>query len=110
MDRDDINPREKDRDNNSALIGGNRFVVVNLELVFPISRDIGLMGLTFMDTGDVYDNGEDFDPSSFVRTIGGGIRWFSPFGPLRLEYGHVLESGDTDASGGKFEFSMGRTF
>jgi outer membrane protein insertion porin family len=110
VDRDDINPREKDRNNNSALIGGNRFVVINLELVFPISKDIGLMGLAFLDTGDSYDNGEDFDPSSFVRTVGGGIRWFSPFGPLRLEYGHVIESGDTDATGGKFEFSIGRTF
>ncbi|MFZ7128309.1 MAG: outer membrane protein assembly factor BamA [Desulfobacterales bacterium] len=110
VDRDDINPREFPDDDDSALIGGDKFIVFNFELIFPLSKDIGLMGVAFSDIGDVYDNDEDIDPSTFVKTVGAGIRWFSPFGPIRLEYGFVVDAGDTDASGGKFEFTMGRVF
>ncbi len=110
VDRDDINPKEDPDDEDSALIGGDKFLLFNLELVFPISKDLGLMGVTFFDVGDVYDNNEDIDPSTFVKTAGGGIRWFSPFGPLRVEYGFVVDAGETEASGGKFEFTMGRSF
>lgn len=110
VDRDDINPEEDSDSDDPALIGGDKFALANVELVFPISKEIGLMGVTFFDIGDVYDNDENIDPSTFVKTAGGGIRWFSPFGPLRVEYGFVVDAGETDASGGKFEFTMGRSF
>jgi len=38
--------------------------------------------------------------------VGVGIRWYSPIGPLRLEYGHVLDRKDGESSG-RFEFSIG---
>jgi outer membrane protein insertion porin family len=60
--------------------------------------------------GGSYDNDDDIDPSDFVKTVGGGIRWLSPFGPLDIEYGFVVDPGYSEADGGKFEFTMGRTF
>jgi outer membrane protein insertion porin family len=41
--------------------------------------------------------------------VGGGIRWFSPIGPLRLEYGYVLdpEPGEADSN---WEFTIGSMF
>lgn len=110
VDRDDVNPREDPDDDNSAVIGGDRFVVVSLELVFPLSGQMGLMGVAFCDMGGSYDNDDDIDPSDFVKTVGGGIRWLSPFGPLDIEYGFVVDPGYSEADGGKFEFTMGRTF
>jgi outer membrane protein insertion porin family len=41
-------------------------------------------------------------------TCGAGIRWYSPIGPLRLEYGYVLDrKGLDDESTGRFEFTIG---
>ena len=70
------------------------------------------MALAFVDFGDLYRNSNDFEIEfdNMVKTFGGGVRWLSPMGPLRLEYGYVFDSGDTDADGGKIEFSMGTKF
>jgi outer membrane protein assembly factor BamA len=38
------------------------------------------------------------------------VRWQSPFGGLRLEYGFVIDDAGTDAEGGKLEFTMGSNF
>jgi outer membrane protein insertion porin family len=40
------------------------------------------------------------------QTAGFGVRWYSPIGPLRLEYGFVLDR-KTDESIGRFEFTIG---
>ena len=110
VDKDEISPREFPNDPNSPLVGGNRYAVFNLELSFPIGEEMGLYGITFYDTGNEWEENESVDFGNLVSTAGGGIRWLSPFGALRLEYGFVINAADTDASGGKLEFTMGSTF
>jgi outer membrane protein insertion porin family len=106
----DISPREDENDPDSPLLGGEKMVLFSAELLFPIGKDWGLQGVVFMDAGDVYITGEDYDLGNLVKTAGGGLRWFSPLGPLRLEYGFVVDDGGTEASGGRFEFTMGSQF
>lgn len=108
----DVSPEEENRDGNTVLVGGEVFVAFNNELHYPIGEELGLVALAFVDVGDLYRNSNDVEIEfdDMVKTVGGGVRWLSPLGPLRLEYGYVFDSGDTNADGGKIEFSMGTKF
>jgi outer membrane protein insertion porin family len=110
VEKDDISRREDPADPDSPLVGGEKYAVFNVELTFPIGEEMGLYGVAFYDTGNVWEEGQDVDFGELVSTAGGGLRWQSPFGALRLEYGFVIDSADTDASGGKLEFTMGQSF
>ena len=66
-------------------IGGNYMAVFNNEIVFPLSREIGLRGALFFDLGKGADQWRSLFP---LRTAYGiGIRWQSPFGPLHIDIG-----------------------
>jgi outer membrane protein insertion porin family len=41
-----------------------------------------------------------------TNTAGVGVRWYSPMGPLRLEWGYVLDRKDGEDPS-RFEFTMG---
>jgi outer membrane protein insertion porin family len=88
----------------SDALGGTSMLVVNLELIFPFIKSAGMKGVIFYDTGNTWDGGYHLD--DLRQTIGAGIRWYSPIGPLRLEYGYVLDRKENDSSG-RFEFSIG---
>ncbi|TYB35634.1 MAG: outer membrane protein assembly factor BamA, partial [Flexistipes sinusarabici] len=89
--------------------GGNKYLLFNAELIFPLSEAANLDGVVFFDAGQAYDSNEDFFSRDLQRSIGGGFRWFSPIGPLRLEYGYRLNARDDD-NGGRWDFSIGGTF
>jgi len=63
-----------------------------------------MKGVVFYDTGNTWDGGYQFN--DMRQTVGAGIRWYSPIGPLRLEYGHVLDRRANEAAG-RWEFSIG---
>jgi outer membrane protein insertion porin family len=66
-------------------IGGNYMAAFNNEIVFPLSREIGLRGALFFDLGKGADQWRSLFP---LRTAYGiGIRWQSPFGPLHIDIG-----------------------
>ncbi|GAB6163174.1 outer membrane protein assembly factor BamA [Desulfothermus naphthae] len=88
-------------------IGGYKMYFTNWELTFPVKEDIGLIGLVFFDAGNVWDKNEMYDLDLY-KSVGFGIRWNSPMGPLRLEYGYPLD--DLKDNQGKFEFSVGTFF
>lgn len=93
-----------------AFIGGDTEAVGNLELVFPLLKEAGLKGVLFFDAGNAYERASDIF-STMRTSYGFGVRWFSPIGPLRLEYGIPLNPRkDIDNSGGKLEFSIGGFF
>jgi len=94
-------------DNQGDDIGGYKTFYSNLELVFPIKDDMGLLGVAFFDAGNVWDKNETIEPD-FYKSIGAGIRWNSPMGPLRLEYGYPLD--DLKSNNGQFEFTVGQFF
>jgi outer membrane protein insertion porin family len=63
-------------------------VVFNSELLFPLSREIGLRGAFFWDIGKGFDKLSDITP---LKTGAGfGIRWFSPMGPILVDIGFNL--------------------
>ena len=88
-------------------IGGETMVCFNVEFVFPLIKDAGMKGVVFYDTGNAWDHG--YHLNDMRETAGIGIRWYSPIGPLRLEWGHVLDKQD-DESASRWEFSIGGLF
>lgn len=91
-------------------IGGNKMVQFNVELLIPLIKKAGLRGVLFYDMGNAYDNGESINlsMSTLRESTGFGFRWYSPIGPIRLEYGYIL---DPDRRGdGGWEFTMGMAF
>jgi outer membrane protein insertion porin family len=104
--RDDLSPR----DENGSEIGGTKFVQFNAEVRFPLVPQAGVYGVVFFDTGDIYAEGEDVELGNLRESAGGGIRWLSPMGPVRLEYGYILDPKSTDKETGSWEFSMASAF
>lgn len=88
-------------------IGGDKMWYANLEYVFPIIKEQGLLGVIFYDIGNVYEESWQF--SKYKHSTGAGIRWLSPMGPLRLEWGLNLDPLD-DEDKSNWEFSIGGNF
>jgi outer membrane protein insertion porin family len=106
FERDDLSPRDEDGNE----IGGNKFVQFNAEIRFPLVPQAGAFGVVFFDMGDIYANNEDIDLAHLRESAGLGIRWLSPMGPVRLEYGWILDPKPTDSASGNWEFSMASAF
>lgn len=96
--------------NTGEEIGGNKQIVINNELTVPLFQEIGLKMVFFLDVGNTYR--QDDWPSSFSDLrygAGFGIRWYSPMGPLRLEWGFNLDpKGDEPKR--VVEFTIGTNF
>ncbi len=88
-------------------IGGPQFLQLNHEIRFPIYQKLGLMGTVFFDAGNVY--GPHYIGPYLRTSAGVGFRWFSPMGPLRVEWGYNLSKKPFERSSA-WEFSMGGTF
>lgn len=101
----DISPK----DENGYDYGGDKYVLFNVEVTFPISESANLMGVVFYDTGQVYDNGEAYLSYDLRKSAGFGFRWYSPIGPLRLEYGKKLDKKEGESSD-RWDFSIGGMF
>jgi len=102
-------------DEEGNKIGGEKYVQLNVEFIFPLIKDAGLTGLLFYDTGNVYGEDDSVDLSDLRETAGFGIRWYSPMGPIRLERGYVLdrrkdEDGNYMEESGRWEFAIGGAF
>lgn len=90
----------------SDVIGGTSMMVFNLELVFPLVRNAGMKGVLFYDAGNTWNGG--YYLNDLRQTCGAGVRWYSPIGPLRLEYGYILDRrGLNDEAVGRWEFTIG---
>ncbi|MBW2295988.1 MAG: outer membrane protein assembly factor BamA [Deltaproteobacteria bacterium] len=96
-------------DENGDTVGGNSMVQINIEYQIPLVPTAGVVGVVFVDVGQVYGEDEPIDLEQTRESAGGGFRWYSPMGPIRLEYGYILDPlpGETR---GRWEFSMGTVF
>jgi outer membrane protein insertion porin family len=95
------------RDESGLRIGGSSEVLGNAEYIIPLPFGIRLAG--FFDIGNVYGFGTDFDLTDLKKAAGGGVRWQSPFGPIRLDYGFNLDR-KAGEDVGAFHFSVGTPF
>jgi len=109
-----IGPR--DRQTNDSL-GGKNFYTGTVELAFPLDLpfELDIRGRVFTDVGAAWgfdDNSipVSVDDSSAPRvTVGTGLSWNSPFGPLVVDFGYAVIKEDFDETE-LFSFSFGTQF
>jgi outer membrane protein insertion porin family len=87
------------------VIGAEKMVVFNSELIFPLSTELGLRGAVFYDGGLGWD--KKFD--DWRHAVGFGIRWLSPMGPIRIDWGYNLDPQD-DEKQSVWDLSFGTQF
>jgi outer membrane protein insertion porin family len=96
--------------------GGNILTIGNVEYrvplpIFPIT---GIVGALFYDTGNVFARWSNVDLNNFTHTVGFGLRYQTPLGPVRLDFGFLLKP-KTDAIGNSLDrfkvfFTLGNPF
>ncbi|HCX89120.1 MAG TPA: outer membrane protein assembly factor BamA [Deltaproteobacteria bacterium] len=91
------------------VIGGNKELLFNIEYIFPLFKKAGIKGLVFFDAGNTFDDNENYSLSGLRTSVGTGIRWYSPIGPLRLEWGYNIDPRPGEKSS-NWEFAIGVMF
>jgi len=107
-----VGPRDR---NTSDSLGGNIFYSGTAELTVPLNltKELGVDGAIFADfgsLGDVDDNGSEvLDTGSPRASIGVGVAYLSPFGPIRLDLARAVVKESFDETE-VFRFSFGTKF
>jgi outer membrane protein insertion porin family len=134
FERGGVGPRMSNTSGDDDAIGGQTYAIGTVETTFPLGLpdEFGLEGAVFTDFGTVFgapeetlDEGEDlcvsdddgnpdeecevFDTAAFRLSVGAGILWASPFGPLRVDVAYPLIKTDYDVEE-LFRFSVGTRF
>jgi len=81
---------------NDEEIGGSSELIFNNEIIFPIIQDAGVKGVIFFDAGNAFSYEEGIDFGELRLAAGLGVRWLSPFGPLRIEVGFPFNAKKAD--------------
>lgn len=126
-----VGPRQRGNDGDTDAIGGQSYAIATAELTFPVGlpEQWGIEGAAFTDFGTVFGTPEDtitnatlpcgqgasaadctvFDTMAFRASVGAGVIWQSPFGPLRFEVAYPLLKAKYDETEW-FRFSIGTRF
>ena len=94
-------------DFNGDPVGGKTAITGNLEARIDLGYNLELA--TFFDTGAVRDTQVDEGLDTFRSSVGIGLRYITPIGPIGLMYGHKLDPQDGESSG-RIDFSIGYSF
>ncbi|NKN36468.1 outer membrane protein assembly factor BamA [Agrobacterium sp. a22-2] len=103
---------------NGDALGGTTYFTASAEASMPIPgvpQDFNLRAAFFADAGTLYGNevgnsaGAVGTDMSLRASVGAGIIWISPFGPLRFDYAVPVMKEDFDETQ-EFRFSMANQF
>ena len=106
-------------DREQEPIGALNTVSFTTEFLYPLSKALGLRGAAFYDIGKGwgYEKGQqvtdDLTKGIFPlrHAVGVGIRWYSPFGPIRVDWGYNISPHlNRGEKSNVFDFSMGAMF
>ncbi len=77
--------------NITVPVGGNQLFIVNTELRFPLYIMKNLGAAAFYDGGNVFAKiGFHNFWANYTNSVGGGLRYSTPVGPIRIDIGHNL--------------------
>jgi outer membrane protein insertion porin family len=107
FERNGVGPRMS----NGDALGGTTYFTASAEATFPlpfVARDAGFRGAIFADAGTLYGNEVNLTykgttdttkggtGASLRASVGLGLIWASPFGPLRVDYAIPIAKEDYD--------------
>jgi outer membrane protein insertion porin family len=100
---------------NGLPIGGNTMLAFTTELRAALRGKLG--GVVFLDGGDVWQDFRDFDLGDLRYAAGTGLRYQTPVGPIRLDFGYqlnripgLLVNGAPEIRRWRIHFSIGQAF
>ncbi len=79
-------------------VGGSEELILSNEITFPILSGLGLRGVLFSDAGQAYTLKQGVDLTQLQASVGIGIRWRSPFGPLSVDLAFPVNPRPIDQS------------
>jgi outer membrane protein assembly factor BamA len=96
-------------------LGGHSFTDFSVELRAPIWKKLG--AVVFLDGGNVWTNPWDFNFNDLRYDVGPGLRYNTPIGPFRFDFGYQLNpipglkvNGEPEARRFRIHFSIGQAF
>lgn len=96
-------------DGSSDPIGGSFRLISNAELIFPMPfvEDSGNLRLSlFADAGNVFSKAKDVKLPEFRASMGLGVAWITPVGPLAFSFARAFNNTPTDKTQ-VFQFNLG---
>jgi outer membrane protein insertion porin family len=99
-------------DNLGAYLGGNRRLNINTELYLPVpgtGNDRTLRWFAYTDIGNVWAVSDKMTFDSLRASVGLGVSWVSPVGPLKVSYGSPIKKEPTDRIQ-RLQFQLGTAF
>ncbi len=91
------------------IIGGNKELIFNAEYLVPLVSEAKIKAVFFFDAGRAFDDREYIQFNELRYSAGMGIRWISPIGPLRLEWGYNLKRKENERAS-VVDFTIGTLF
>jgi outer membrane protein insertion porin family len=93
-------------------VGGPKKITLNAEILAPFpgagnDRTLRLFG--FVDAGQVFGENQKYSLGDLRTSVGVGISWISPLGPLRLAIAHPLRTTPADRIQ-RLQFQIGTSF
>lgn len=109
-----------------GVIGGRLLLLTNAEMRFnlPLLSRINITGAAFLDGGNVwgslremklkylrpYIQEDDVVQQDYRYSYGFGVRYNTPVGPIRLDYGIPIKRDEFTDNSGRFHISLGQIF
>lgn len=87
-------------------VGGSTLLEASVEARFYLPWNLGLVA--FADFGDVWAQANDVDLAQLNVAVGPGLRYYTPFGPIRADFALLLTTPQPPAL--VFHFSIGQAF
>ena len=109
FDSGSLGPRDSLTD---VSLGGSKKLVLNAEIIAPFpgaGNDRTLRWYGFFDVGNVYGENQPIRMSELRASVGVGINWISPVGPLRLSYAKPIRKFNGDKIQ-TLQFQIGTSF
>ncbi len=104
---DSVGPQVVGSDGVMYPTGGNALLLGGAEMRYTLTRSFQLA--SFVDTGNVYLETSDIALSDLRWSAGFGLRYRTPIGPIRLDWGYVLDHQPGEARS-RFHLSIGYAF
>jgi outer membrane protein insertion porin family len=104
--QDAVGPKAVNPDGTVVPTGGDSMLLFNAEYRWNVTKGFGLA--LFMDAGNVWI-GQELHPDDLRASYGAGIRYGTPIGPLRIDYGQKIHRLPGE-SPGELHFNIGNTF
>lgn len=94
-------------DDDGNPLGGNVLLIGNLEYRFPVRGNLG--AVMFVDVGNVFAEPDTVSMDNVRETLGLGVRYATPIGPLRLDWGYLIDARPGEDPN-RFHFAIGQAF